>query len=130
MASTQTVTLTMAEIRPHLDEVLKYVLAASRQLHLPPSIYHRADLSTEENRQAVVEYALSFAGECAREKAESLGWDPDDWPDDEEPPLEDLAPTRRRARGRPRRRTVEEDVGGPPEDDSAAGFANVPRCDE
>ena len=129
--TTETVTLTMAEIRPHLDEVLKYVLAASRQLHLPPSIHHRADLSTEENRRAVVEYALSFAGECAREKAENLGWDPDDWPDDEEPPLEDLAPIRRGGRGpRGRPRTVELDIGGPPENDSAAGFANVPRGDE
>ena len=129
--TTETVTLTMAEIRPHLDEVLKYVLAASRQLHLPPSIYHRADLSTEENRRAVVEYALSFAGECAREKAENLPeWIEDDLPDDDDFD-DDWTPSRRGGRGpRGRPRTPELDMGGHPQDDSAAGFANVPRCDE
>lgn len=47
------------EFQPSLDEVLKYVLAANRQFHLPPSIYHRADLFTEENRVSLVKYALT-----------------------------------------------------------------------
>lgn len=107
----QTVTLTMADIRPHLDEVLKYVLAAARQLHLPPSIHDRADLSTEENRRALVEYALSFAGECARDKLDDICWDPDDLAPDPDPEW----PPRPRARGRPRRQRPLQ--GMPPEDE-------------
>ena len=98
-----TVTLCMAVIRPDLDDVLKYVLAAARQLHLPPSIYHRADLSNEENRRALVEYALGFAGSCAREKADELGWDPDDWGHDEIHPDDEASS---RPRGQPKQQSI------------------------
>lgn len=118
MDQTQTVTLAMADIRPHLDEVLKYSLKASSIMHLPPSVFERADLTTETNRRALVEYALAFAGKCAREKANDLVWDPDDGDADDFRDFDtsDLEPRRPRARGRPK-----------PRDDSADGFANVPR---
>lgn len=121
-ATEPSVTLVLEDIQPFLDEVLKYVLAANRQFHLPPSIYHRADLTTEENRVSLVKYALSYAAECAQDALADMDlddfddeWTPPGWgcqletddtgsvPDELDTPDMHIIRPRRVARGKPRR---------------------------
>ena len=80
------VVLSMLDIRPHLENVLKYIHALGRHYHLPPSTLTIDDLCNEDRRAELVTYVIGFAGECALEKLDDLdpgGFDPD--PDDPHP---------------------------------------------
>ena len=71
------VVLSMMDIRPHLENVLRYIHALGEHYHLPPSTLTYDDLTNEDNRAELVAYVIGFAGECALEKLD--GFDPDDF---------------------------------------------------
>ena len=83
------VVLSMLDIRPHLENVLKYIHALGRHHHLPPSTLTFDDLCNEDRRAELVTYVIGFAGECALEKLDDLdsgGFDPDGFdPDPDDP---------------------------------------------
>ena len=99
-----TVTLTMAEVMPHLEKVL----AALADLGGYDA--STADLSTDEKRRAAVMFALEYAGKCAADDDFDPDFDPDgDWGEPEPmPDLDDpdmhVRTVRLGGRGRPKRR--------------------------